>query len=264
MPKLKNSSLGSGNAVAVSRLLVKLKRRKGTDASVAGRKAKSRRALQGPRTSLIGQRFSRLVVLSLCENRNACGICLWHCACDCGDTTDVPTNRLNGGITQSCGCLQKERVSESRFLHGRGKSREYATWAGMKGRCYNPDNASFPDYGSRGITVCASWRNSFVNFLTDMGDCPPGKCIERIDNNKGYYKANCKWATRAEQAVNKRNTRFLMFRGERMCVSAWAKRLGVDHRLIRDRLKAGWTKEESLTTPVKTIRLPRPRNTVAT
>lgn len=219
------------------------------------------RKLQGPRKSLVGLRSGRLQIISL-HGRNNGGTCTWLCECDCGNQTIVATNHLHGE-TQSCGCLQKERTHQARFLHGEGKSPEYAVWSSMKDRCYNPSNRSFPDYGSRGITVCDRWKRSFVNFLEDMRECPPGLTLERIDNNKGYSKTNCRWATRAEQAVNKRNNRWILFRGELLCVSGWAKRLGIDHRAIHSRLRNNWSIEQALTTPVKTRSLALPRSRVA-
>lgn len=89
-------------------------------------------------------------------------------------------------------------------LHGNSNSSEYRTRTSMLTRCYNPKNKDFKDYGGRGITVCDEWRNSFKAFLDDMGKRPPGKTLDRIDVNKGYYKENCRWATTSVQQINKR------------------------------------------------------------
>jgi hypothetical protein len=73
----------------------------------------------------------------------------------------------------------------------------------MKYRCTNPNAINYHNYGGRGITVCERW-NEFKNFLADMGERPEGTSIDRIDNDLGYFKENCRWATRHEQRINQR------------------------------------------------------------
>jgi hypothetical protein len=87
--------------------------------------------------------------------------------------------------------------------HSEERSGAWVSWYGMKSRCSNPKQYSFKDYGGRGITVCERWK-VYANFLADMGPRPPGTTLDRIDNDKGYEKSNCRWATPKEQAQNRR------------------------------------------------------------
>lgn len=96
--------------------------------------------------------------------------------------------------------------------HGKARTPIYIIWRSIVQRCTNKNCASYKDYGGRGITMCDSWRNSFVNFYKDMGDVPKGMSIERIDNDEGYNPKNCRWATKLEQASNKRTT--VRFKGK--------------------------------------------------
>lgn len=151
---------------------------------------------------LAGQQFGRWTVLGFAEMRRQGA--RWLCRCTCGVERAVWAFDLVGGTSQSCGCLRVEACTS----HGRARrsqpDRTYESWAAMNERCYRSAAANYPRYGGRGIRVCDRWRHSFENFLADMGTRPPGKTLDRISSDGHYEPANCRWATPAEQARNRR------------------------------------------------------------
>lgn len=149
---------------------------------------------------LSAQSFGRLTVIARADSIS--GHATWLCRCECGQEKVIRAKSLLAGQTKSCGC-QRNACSHG---HARLKahSAEYRTWVSIRQRCYQPSHVSFPNYGGRGIKVCARWRNSFEAFLADMGPRPDGHWIERKDNDGNYEPSNCIWATPLEQARNKR------------------------------------------------------------
>lgn len=137
-------------------------------------------------------------------------------------------------------------------------SREYSTWCAMKNRCKNATHAQYPQYGGRGIYVCDRWLNSFENFLADMGPRLGGS-IDRIDNDGPYEPGNCRWASRSEQARNKRSSRRLTANGETRSMAEWAELSGLKLKTIHRRLEQGWTEQDAVTVPVITQRKGIPR-----
>ena len=192
---------------------------------------------------LVGCRFDRLVVIRRASATSSRNI-RWECLCDCGEMTVVQGGSLKNGRTRSCGCLQKEIATK----HGMEDTLTYTTWAQMKTRCLNPRHRWYSYYGGRGIRVCRRWLQ-FENFLADMGVKPKGMTLDRLDNSGDYSSGNCRWATREVQQNNRRNTRFLLFRGKRQSVMQWCRELGIAERLIRGRLRLGWSPERIFTEP---------------
>jgi len=160
---------------------------------------------------LTGQKFGRLSVIERSGSTKSGGNATWSCICDCGRTTTVESNTLRRGDTVSCGCWRKEillhtKHGESACGTGTRPTTEYTCWVNMRLRCFNPNDQHWADYGGRGITVCERWRDSFENFLVDMGRKPTSAhSIDRWPNNDGNYElSNCRWATQKEQASNRR------------------------------------------------------------
>lgn len=154
---------------------------------------------------LTNKRFGRLIVLSLAAPfYTSKGVAhrQYICQCDCGKQITIKVANLQTG-TKSCGCYRKEVTRQRMHKHGLSHTTIYYVWSAMRARCLTPTNADYYLYGARGITVCDRWK-SFENFYADMGDCPKGLTLERIENDKGYEPDNCKWATLVEQRHNQR------------------------------------------------------------
>jgi hypothetical protein len=124
------------------------------------------------------------------------------CLCDCGVEKEILAPSVMAGHTKSCGCYNLDALSINKRKHGLSKSRVYRIWRHMRNRCHLLTHPRYAEWGGRGITVCERWH-TFENFLDDMGQPPDGYSIDRIDNNSGYFKDNCRWSDKYEQAQNK-------------------------------------------------------------
>ncbi len=162
--------------------------------------------------SLIGRRFGRLVVTGRAPHGSQRAIARgrWECACDRGARHTAMGRDLLDGLSHSCGCIiaylrHMESVARGTAGLHEKHAAEYSTWTNLKQRCLNPRHPKYPDYGGRGVTVCARWSGSFANFFADMGARPSAKhSIDRINNDGNYEPGNCRWATPSVQTKNQR------------------------------------------------------------
>ena len=133
-----------------------------------------------------------------------------HAKCDCGAEKWVNYQNVKQGKSKSCGCLRVAVSATINLSHGKTGSKTYKIWAGMKRRCNNPNEKFYSHYGGRGIRVDPAWEKSFPQFLADMGECPDGHSIERLDVDRGYSKDNCKWIPESQQSRNTRKSKLTM------------------------------------------------------
>jgi len=201
--------------------------------------------------NLIGQNFGRLIVIKQIDiSKN--GHSRWLCECNCGSKKIILSDSLKSGRTKSCGCLSREKTKQRFIKHGHKGSKTYESWQHMNQRCNNPNNQNYSYYGDRGITVCKQWRK-FENFLKDMGKRPSNKhSLDRINNNDGYYKENCQWATKQQQNQNKCNNIYETYRKKTQLLTEWAKEYNIPYHTLWDRLyKLHWSIEKALITSIK-------------
>lgn len=170
----------------------------------------------------------------------------WVCLHDSGDIYTIRESRLLDGTCSGLG--RRWGVYPKRY------PRAYASWLCMRNRCLNPKDKDYPNYTKRHISICSEW-GSFIAFIEDMGERPTDLTLDRIDNNKGYSKENCRWLDRLGQCRNISRNRHIIYLGRSLCLVEWSEETGLKRSTIAKRIdKYGWSVEKALTTPVKTRR----------
>lgn len=197
--------------------------------------------------NLKNKKFGKLTVIKMHEDKSK-GI-KWVCKCDCGNETIVYSNFLKSGHTKSCGCLQKEVVSNIFRTHNLSKTKLYKRWEDMKNRCYTKTQTMYKYYGDRGIKVCDEWldkENGFINFYNwaIQNGYQDNLTIDRIDVNGNYEPSNCRWVTMEQQANNKRNSCYITYNNETHTASEWGRILKIPYKLIHARYSKGYCLED--------------------
>lgn len=199
---------------------------------------------------LTGQKFGRLTVIKRGENTNL-GLARWVCKCDCGNEALVPGSSLRNGHTTSCGCYKQEVVKTCSITHGMRHTRIYGIWTDIKSRCYNPNTNRHNVYFDRNIEMCEEWNSDFQCFYdwSMANGYTDELTIDRIDNDKGYSPDNCRWITNKENARNKRNNRYITYKGKTQCLSAWCEELGLNYKRVHAKIVyQGFDIERAFTT----------------
>ena len=156
--------------------------------------------------------------------------------CKCGEIReDLYGPNLQSGSSASCGCQGRETAREKNTTHGMSNDPVFWVWCGIKDRCRNPSNKSFKNYGGRGIDISPQWE-TFEAFFRDMGPRPSGGySVERKDNDLGYSKENCYWATPGEQSRNTRRTLKVDVGGTLCCLKDVCRDAGIRYTTFRSR-----------------------------
>jgi len=169
------------------------------------------------------------------------------------------TSRLRGGwsIEKTLSTPNRTKSCAPHTTHGQSNTALYHLWSNIKDRCLNKNNSMWKDYGGRGIKICNIWANDFIAWKEYIEALPnygeQNRSIDRIDNDKGYEPGNLRWATKIEQANNKRGNTTVTFKSETHTISEWSKLTGISASAIGNGLRKGWAIEVALTTPIKKI-----------
>ena len=193
---------------------------------------------------LEGLTFERWTVLGLISSTPT----RWFCECKCGNTAIVLSGNLIRNGSLSCGCLREEKRKKPFVSDNGHKTPECMAFRGAKGRCKNPKNKFYNNYGGRGIKFCF---DSVAELVQEIGKRPsPMHSLDRIDNNGHYEKGNVRWATKIEQMQNTRRNTFIVINGVAKCLAEWCRIYKWEHSTPRGRIARGWCSPCAIVLPI--------------
>lgn len=203
--------------------------------------------------SYIGKKYNSLTIIDVVQkeigakNRNN-----FIVRCDCGKIKQYRISKILHNEICTCGCQGKNRATN----HGFGHTHLYAVWNSMRKRCGNPKSAKYNIYGGRGIKVCDEWNNNFLVFRewALSNGYKEGLSIDRIDNNGNYEPNNCRWTTLTEQARNRRNTKYITYKGQTKSLAEWCEILKLPPSTIGWRIRKWKDIERAFEEPITNSR----------
>lgn len=190
-----------------------------------------------------GQKFGRLTALYRLHNTK--GRTKWLCACDCGNLSEVNLYNLQSGSSKSCGCLIK---TNHYTKHSQSNTRLYKIWRTMKLRCYNKNASNYNHYGARNIAVCREWKDNFQAFYdwSMSHGYKDNLTIDRINVNGNYSPNNCRWVDMTTQIRNRRNTKYVTYKGVTKPLKEWCEILGIKYSATWNRINIlNWSIERA-------------------
>lgn len=188
---------------------------------------------------MVGKKIGKLTVIKRCA-KNYEGKAMRECLCACGNHKIVIGKELREGKIVSCGCAKETRARNLNRTHGFSAERLYKIWIGMKKRCYNPKYKQYKDYGGRGIDITHDWLSDFLIFRewSLSNGYRDDLTIDRVDNDKGYCPANCRWVSMTEQLKNKRGTIWIKYGGTSHTLSELSRITGISRRRLMEKVTA--------------------------
>lgn len=196
----------------------------------------------------IGKKYGRLTVKDVIKRPKQ--RTMWLCTCDCGTTKEYYPANVRRGTSLSCGCMQRQQLSERKKTHGGYASKEplYSVWCGIRKRCLSESCEKFKDYGGRGVLLCEQWHDysAFREWSMSSG-YKTGLSIDRIDVNGNYCPENCRWTDSRTQQNNRRSCVYYTHNGETHTLKEWSRKFGMNYSTVYSRItKYGYTFERAL------------------
>jgi hypothetical protein len=206
---------------------------------------------------LVGNKYGKLLVteyMGIKRSKSGHTYSMFKCVCDCGNECIKTGTTLKAGEVNSCGCLYKEMAHKKPNYHGKTRRKLYQVWSSFRGRCNNPTDAAYHNYGGRGIGYAPEWDDYLVfeKWALENGyQQDVGLTLERIDVNKGYTPENCCWADRKRQSNNKRNNLYFTIDGVTHTLAEWCEIYNVPYGRVDARINSlGWSFEDALFKPL--------------
>lgn len=186
-------------------------------------------------TNIVGNTYHFLTVIAELGNRKIL------CKCVCGKEIEAYKTNVTSGKSKSCNCGGR----------GMAKHRTVRAWSLMKYRCLTNTSPDYAEYGGRGVTIDTAWLD-FFNFFRDMGDCPDGFTLDRINVNGAYCKDNCRWADAVTQMNNRRTNHYIEVDGKKTTLTLLARKAGLVPSTLARRLEKGMSVDKAISTPINT------------